>query len=204
RERDETRLHLLPRGPVATLGHVLRHLRAQLRLVGEQAVLVARLVLARPPLVRVGLVRPADQTLEEREAAEHPARRVVGGEQRVLDPEAPQRVARLQAAGPAPDDDDVVTARWERPLFRYRQVFAPRTRRASAFSIRSMTAGCSSRNGSSMVSGTTRQRSSVSASTSALGGSPISTEISPKKSPRPRWATRTSATSTVAAPSMMM
>src|SRR5262245_9290968 len=176
----------MARGPAPAFRHMLGDECAQLRLVGDEAVLVACFVLARPPLVRPGFVRPADQVLEEREAAEHPAGRVVGGEQRMVDAEPRQRVARLQPAGPAADDDDAVLTGWEGPFFRYRHRLAPRTRRASALSIRSITGGCSSRSSSSIVSGTTRQRRSDSACTSAVGGSPSSTEISPKKSPRPR------------------
>ena len=92
--------------------------RAQVGLVGEEAVLVARLVRARPALLGLGLVRPADQVLVEREAAEHAAGRVVGGEERVVDAEPAERVARLQAAGAAADDDDAVLAWWEGTFFR--------------------------------------------------------------------------------------
>src|SRR4051812_49049209 len=203
-ERRQTRLHLLPRGTPPSLGHVLGDERAQLGLICEEAVLIARLVSTLPALLGRGLVRPADQVLVERKAPEHAAGRIVGRDDGVVDAEAAERVARLQPARAAADDDDAVLPRWKRSLLGYRHWLAPRTRRASALSMRSITLGCSSRNASSIEPGTTRQRRSVSATTSALGASPINTEISPKKSPRPSCPTRTSATCTVAEPSRMM
>ena len=69
--------------------------RAELGLVGDEAVLVVGLELAAVQRDVGGRVRPADQPLEEGEPAEHPARAVVGGEDRVPDAEPAQEVARL-------------------------------------------------------------------------------------------------------------
>ncbi len=95
------------------LGDLARHERAELGLVGDEAVLVVQLVLARPARDVGARVRPADQPLEEREALEHAAGAVVGRDRRVLDAEPAEAVAHLQAARPTADDDDRVLARRE-------------------------------------------------------------------------------------------
>jgi hypothetical protein len=66
----------------------------------------------------------------------------------VVDAGAAETVTRLQTSGTAADDDDPVRAGWERPLVYRSPSTIPRSRAASIFSIRSITEGRSSRNGS--------------------------------------------------------
>ena len=105
--------HLVAGRAAVTLRDLARDERRELGLVGEEAVLVVELVPTRSPIRVRRRVRPADQPLEEREALEHAARAVVGGDRRVLDAESPEAVARLQAARTTPDDDHRVLPRRE-------------------------------------------------------------------------------------------
>jgi hypothetical protein len=82
-------------------------------------------------------------------------------------------------------------------------VFATRRRRASPCSIRSITVGCASRNGSTSGPDSVKQRRRLVATTSAAGGWPVSTEISPKKSPLPSFASSRPSIDTLASPSRM-
>jgi len=156
-----------------------RHERSQLAVVGDEAVLVVGLELAAVAGDVRGGVRPADETLEEREAPEHPARAVVGRHDRMSHPEPSEAVARLETAGPAAHDDDVVVAGRMRANV-YCHVFESRSLRASACSIRSITVGRSRRKGSSSGPGSERHRRRVSARMSATGTPPVRAEISPK------------------------
>ena len=106
--------------------------------------------------------------------------------ERVRDAVAGEVVGGLEPARAAADDDDVVPAGRMRTRVYLGQSSALRRRRASAWSMRYITRGRSSRNGSTSGAGTTRQRTSDAATTSAIGGEPSSTEISPKNSPRPK------------------
>ena len=86
------------------------------RFVRDQAVVVVPLVLPGARLGgRVGL-RPGEEALEDRVEPEHPSRRLVPRDDGVLDAEPREAVARLQAARPAPDDDDGIVPRRKRPL----------------------------------------------------------------------------------------
>src|SRR5262249_5254845 len=159
--------------------------RLVLRLVADEAVVVVPLVLARPRLERRVGLRPADQPLINRPAAEHAAgRRVARENGAACDAGAGEAVRGLQAAPPRPHHHDVVLARRKRSLLYPSQALAARSRRASICSMRYITVGCLSRNGLSSVSGMIRQRSIVDAITSAVGCESVSSEISPKKSPR--------------------
>ena len=145
----------------------------------------SQLVRAEVLVGRVGL-RPAEQPLEDREVAEHAPGAVVLREDGVVDAEPAQPVARLQPAGSAADDDRRIVAGRERPVgaqLSHRLVLRPPRlglehpeHHGRVLEEERLQLG----------PGTTRQRSIVSATTSALGGSPVSTEISPKTSPRPR------------------
>src|SRR5919106_5157738 len=109
-EGRETALHLLARGHHERPVHQLWDERAMLVLLGEEAVVVVPLVLARAAVGGRVRLRPREQALVDRRPAEHPSRLVVRREQGVLDPEAGEAVARLEAAGSAPDDDDRIVA----------------------------------------------------------------------------------------------
>src|SRR5437764_912607 len=172
------------------------------RLVADEAVVVVPLVLARPVRKRRLRPRPADQPLVDGKAAEHAARRVGAREDGdARDPGAGERVRRLEPARPAADDDDVVVAGREGALVYPGHTLALRSRWTSAWSIRSITLGCSSRKPLSCGPGTTRQRRTLVATTSAVGGSPVKSDISPKKSPRPRRARSSPSIATRASPS---
>ena len=170
--------------------HELRHERLVRALVADEAVVVVPLVLARARLERRVRLRPADQALVDRQAAEHAARRGVAREHRAArDSGAGEAVRGLQAAGPASRQRTTSyspggNGRASTPS----QTFAARNRRASIWSIRYITLGCLSRNGFSSLSGMIRQRRRDVAITSAVGGSSVKIEISPKKSPRVRRA----------------
>jgi hypothetical protein len=115
-ERCEAGLHLGTRRNVPGAVHHLGDQRLVRGLVADQAVVVVELVLARPAQTGCFRLRPADQPVEDREAAEHPAGLLVRGDHGVLDPEPRERVARLQPGRSAPDDDQRIATRWERPL----------------------------------------------------------------------------------------
>src|SRR4051794_23436583 len=202
REGREARLHLRPRRQVVGAVHQRRHERLQLRLVGQEAVVVVPLVLAGGPLGRRVGLRPGDQALVDREPPEHPARLLVAGNDGVLYAEAAQEVRGLKPAGAAADDDDVVVAGRRGPLYGC-QSSVPRRRRASTRSRRSINCGRSRSRRSSCAPGITRQRSSETATTSVAGGSPVNAEISPKTSPRPRRISSSPPASTTASPSRM-
>ena len=117
---------------------------------------------ARTRATRAGPVRAAWSTtasLEERPAAEHPASRRVGRDDCVVDPQRAQRVRDLERSRRR--------SRRRRPGIRpagtasaqLRHRFAARSRRACAWSIRYITRGLSTRNGSKLWPGRTRQRS---------------------------------------------
>src|SRR5439155_7757941 len=90
--------------------------------------------------------RPADQPLVDGKAAKHAAWRFVSGEDGdARDPGPRERVGALEPAGPAADHDDVVVAGRERPLVYPGHTLALRSRCTSAWSIRSITLGCSRR-----------------------------------------------------------
>ncbi len=109
-ERRDPGLHLGPRRQVEGAVHQRRDERLELRLLGEQAVVVVPLVLARRPLDRrVGLC-PADEALEDRKTLEHPTRPLVARQDRVPDPQAPEAIAGLEPARTAADHDHVVFA----------------------------------------------------------------------------------------------
>src|SRR5919198_4445103 len=202
--RAKPRLHLLARGEVEGSVHESRHGPAVLRLVAEKRVVVVPLVLAGLTFDRRPWLGPADQALEHRKSAEHPARRVIAGEDGESRDSGPgEAVGALQTARAASDDDDVVGARRKRALYRSHR-FAVRRRRASACSMRNMTWGCSSRNGSSSGPGTVRQRSRLAATTSAGGASPGNAPISPKKAPPARGAPPPPSITTRASPSTTM
>src|SRR5205814_5092427 len=150
--------------------------------------------------VRLG---PCDQALEQREPAEHAAGLGVLGDDRVLDAEAPQRVAGLQRSRTASHDEEGIPARRKRPglLRQLRHRFAVRSRRAWDCSIRYTTWGWFSRNGSTSGADSTRHRTGPVATTSATGGSPSSTDTSPKYSPRPRRARSSPSMRTETSPS---
>jgi hypothetical protein len=109
-EGRETALHLLARGDHERPVHQLRDERPVLVLLGEQAVVVVPLVLARAAVGGRVRLRPREQALVDRRPAEHTSRLVVRREHGVLDAEAGKAVARLETAGSAPDDDDRVVA----------------------------------------------------------------------------------------------
>src|SRR5213083_1676933 len=110
---------------------VLEDERTELPVVRNEAVLVVRLESTAATGDVSAWMRPADEPLEEREPTEHSAGAVVRRKHGVLDAEAAQAVARLQAAGSAADDNDRVLAGRKRGVYRHR--FASRTRRASAW-----------------------------------------------------------------------
>src|SRR5438876_2186612 len=115
-ERFEVTLHLRARGVVRSAVHHRAHERAARLLFGKQAVPVVALVLARVLLERRIRLGPGEQTLEERPLAEHPAGVLVGRDRRVLHAESRERVADLQAAGSAADENDRIVAGWVRSL----------------------------------------------------------------------------------------
>ena len=95
----EACFHLRPReGTMYDRVHDRGHERLVLRLVGDEAVVVEPLVLARPRLHGRVRLRPREEPLEDRAAAEHPAGRVVPRDDGVVDAEPREAVARLQAA----------------------------------------------------------------------------------------------------------
>jgi hypothetical protein len=104
-------LHLESRGNHVGAVHEGDDGRLVFRRVADEAVVVVPLVVSRAGLEgRVGF-RPREQPLVDREGEEHPAWAFVARDERVLDAEAREEIARLQAAGPAPDDDHWVFAR---------------------------------------------------------------------------------------------
>src|SRR5215207_117089 len=127
-------LHLGPRGNVERAVHIAGDERAVRRVLGEQAVVIVGLVLARARLERCVRLRPTDQAVEDRKAAEHPARRVVGRHQRVRDAVTAEVVGGLEPAGAAADDDDLVPPRWMWAAVRGAQ--SPAARRSAAMSRR--------------------------------------------------------------------
>ena len=113
----ERRLHLLAPGNVEAAVHEHRHQPAVLRLVAQQRVVVVPLVFGRLALDRRLRLRPADQPLEDWEAAEHPRGFLVARDDREPpDTRAREAVRGLEAARTAADDHDVVVARWEGPV----------------------------------------------------------------------------------------
>jgi hypothetical protein len=144
-EEREAFLHLGPGRHRPRPVHGGRHQPAQLRLVGDEAVVVIPLVLAGVPAVRRVGFRPRQQALEDRPLPEHAAGTVVGGDDGMLDPVARQEIRRLQTAGPAADHDHVVVPRREGPLglgaHPDSSVVVPRNRRDIASSIRSVICG---------------------------------------------------------------
>src|SRR3990172_4464202 len=74
------------------------------------------------------------------------ARRLVRGDERVVDAEAPQGVADLDAARTAAHDDQRVVAGRERPSVYLAHRFALRSRRVCSWSMRNMTFGWRMRN----------------------------------------------------------
>ncbi len=137
-----------------------------------------------------------------RPAPEHAARRRIGRQDRVVEPEGRSDVRQLEGAGSTPDDDDRVLARRERRA-QLRHRFAARSRRACAWSIRHMTRGWAIRNASTRGPARTRQRSGRVATTSAIGDSPRMIETSPKNSPRASRARSVPSTMIAASPSRM-
>ena len=85
REGGDPGLHLLPGRDDVRAVHQRRHERLVLGLVRDQAVVVVPLVRAGARLGRGVWLRPGEQALEDRELAEHAARRVIAGERRALD-----------------------------------------------------------------------------------------------------------------------
>ena len=167
-EHAERRLHLGARRHVVAPVHLDGRARLEPLLLGDEAVVVVELVLARAVRIgRVGL-RPADQALEDGQTPEHAPRPVVGGEHGVVDAAALELVARLQPSRPAADHYDAVGPGFERPLYA-RASSIPRRRFASILSMRNITRGRSSRKRSTSGRGTTRQRRSESAEMSAVG-----------------------------------
>jgi cyclic beta-1,2-glucan synthetase len=84
-----------------------------------------------------------------------------------------------------------------------RHSMAFRRRWASAWSSRYMNRGRARRNASSSGPGTTAQRSRLAAITSAVGASPVRTDVSPKKSPGPSVHRASPSTEIEACPSRM-
>jgi hypothetical protein len=113
-EGGEVALHLGTGGELRDPIHDPRHEGSVLRLDGEQAVPVVALVVPSPALVGGIGPGPREQPLEDREAAEHAARSGVGRELGVRDAKPAERIADLQAAGPAPDDEERVVPGRER------------------------------------------------------------------------------------------
>src|SRR3989440_1840453 len=106
----EVPLHLGPGWVVRSAVHHLAHQRAAVLLFGQKAVPVVALVLAGPLLEgRIGLC-PRKQALEEGPLAEHPARALIGRNDRVLHTEDAERVADLETPGTAADDNDRILA----------------------------------------------------------------------------------------------
>ena len=187
-------LHLGPRREVRRAVHELGLDRAQLGLVGDEAVPVVALVLARVPRRRArtawsttgaagrtasgGTCRPAPGSADST-ACSH-----AEGAQRRTRPGAPP--------GPAAHDDDRVVAGRERPPVRRGRGHGISSASGSrcggggpwAWSIRNITAGVESGTPSTAGPASTRQRSGRSATTSADGGSPRRIDTSPKNSPR--------------------
>src|SRR3954451_10076438 len=114
-------------------------------------------------------LRPRQQSLEERPAAEHPAGRRIGRDDGMLDAEGTERRGDLESNWTAADDEHRVVARRERrvPRAQLRHLFAARNRRAWAWSIRHMTRGCAMRKASTPGPESMRQRSGRVATTSA-------------------------------------
>src|SRR5262245_14691381 len=121
------------------------------------------------------------------------------------DPKAAEGVRDLQAARTGADDDDRIRARREGPgrLGHVAGRFAARSRRACAWSMRYITLGWLTRNGSTWDPGITRQRIWRVAMTSAIAGTPRRIATSPKKSPRWRRANSRPSARTSASPSTM-
>ena len=113
REGDEVGLHLRPGREVRAAVHQPRLEGPRRRVLGQQAVPVVALVGARSARDRRVRLGPRQQTLEERPAAEHAARRRIGRDDRVLDAERAQRRRDLERTGPAADDERRVVARRE-------------------------------------------------------------------------------------------
>src|SRR5258708_18516896 len=116
RERGEVLLHLGARREVRRAVHQAGLDRAQAVLFADERVPVVALVVARATLFGRERLRPRQEALEEWPAAEHAAWRGIGGDDRVLDAGARQRVAELQPARAAADDDDRVFAGRERAV----------------------------------------------------------------------------------------
>ena len=115
RERRQPLLHLRAGRNHPRAVHELGDECLLAALLAQQAVVVVPLVGASTALDgRVGLC-PGEEPLVDRPLAEHPARGVVLRDDRVLDAEPLQAVARLQPAGAAPDHDDGILAGREGP-----------------------------------------------------------------------------------------
>src|ERR1700694_3831021 len=110
-------LHLRPGGKVGCPVHQCRHHRPIRCLIRQQAVPIEPLIGALVPLDTGEGLGPAQHPLEDGPAAEHPARRGVIGDDRVVDTQAAQRVAQLQSTGPAAHDDQSIAA-WRKRLLR--------------------------------------------------------------------------------------
>src|SRR5439155_21432040 len=113
-ERFEVTLHLGARGVVRSAVHHRAHECAARLLFGKQAVPVVALVLARALLERGIRLGPREQALEERPLAEHAAGVLIGRDRGMLHAAAGERVADLQAAGSAADENDRIVAGWMR------------------------------------------------------------------------------------------
>ena len=136
------------------------------RVLAQQAVPVIPLVGATATWHRRVRLGPRQEPLEERPAPEHAAGRRIGRDDRVIDPDRPERRGHLDRPGPAADDDDGILAGRERVGRRRargqaRHRFAARNRRAWTPSIRYITRGWAIRNGSTRGPASTRQRSGV-------------------------------------------
>ena len=114
-ECGQVGLHLRARREVRAAVHELRLERLRRRLPREQAVPVVPLVRARTALDRGVRLRPRQEPLEVRPTPEHPARRRVLGDHRVVDPLLREGVSHLDAARAAADDHDGIRPRRKRP-----------------------------------------------------------------------------------------
>ncbi len=159
-ERPERCLHLGPRREVRGAIHELGLDRPVRIFVRDQAVPVVPLV---GPRAACGSGRTAWSTTAGagRTASGGTSRRAASSAEidRVGHAEMAQRVRDLEAARAAADDDDRIVAGRERPVAQLRHRFAFRRRRADAWSIRYMTRGWPTRNGSTAGPARTRQRS---------------------------------------------